>query len=339
MSRHSPPRCKQWAKPSLSRKFAWLCIAALVAAGGCARAENPTIGGTVADGTAAGNGNAGETTEFVPHLTVPAPSAPVPRRAVNVENAYYAQFRLIGRATRALADQRPGIPDLYFIGFAGDASQDVFLRELRSVRSLFDTRFDTARRSLVLINNPDTVAEVPLASTHNLLAALDQVSARMDPDEDVLFLFLTSHGTPGVLAVNFEPLQLNDLTAVVLRSMLDRAKVKWRVIVVSACYSGSFVEPLKNENTLIVTAARNDRVSFGCSHENDFTYFGRAYFDEALRGTHSFVDAFGTARETVARWETEEDLQPSMPQIYVGAAIRPKLVEIERRLQRRQTEN
>lgn len=307
-----------------------LAVAAVAGICGCSGPDVASADPARADG-AAGNGRA------VPQLIVPNP--PASNQALNVEKIYYKQFRLIGQAARALANQRPGIPDLYFIGFAGDASQDVFLREMRSVRTLFDERFDTRNRSIMLINNAATVETIPLANTHNLLAALDQVATRMDREEDVLFLFLTTHGTPGILAVNFDPLQLNDLTALDLRSLLDRAEIKWRVIVVSACYSGSFIDTLKDENTLIVTAARKDRVSFGCSHENDFTYFGRAYFDKALRTTYSFIDAFDAARKTVNTWEVEEELTPSMPQIFIGEDIRPKLAEIEQRLRLLQPAN
>jgi hypothetical protein len=294
----------------------------LAAVGGCARAED---------------GPAPAPTAGVPQLTVPAvvpPPAPPTAQGVNVEQVYYAQYRLIAKATRGLAPQRPGVADLYFIGFAGDATQDVFLREIRSVRGLFDERFDTRGRAVTLVNNPATVATEPLASTHNLLAALAQVSARMDPEEDVLFLYLTTHGTPGVLAVEFPPLQLNSLTVWNLKKMLDDAGIKWRVIVISACYSGSFIRPLQTETSLIVTASRADRVSFGCSHENDFTYFGRAYFNEALRRTYSFVDAHADASKRVGQWESTEELKPSLPQIHVGAAIRPKLAEIEARLRK-----
>jgi hypothetical protein len=296
------------------------CLLVLAAVGGCAPAEE-----SLAPAAA------------VPQLTVPAvvppPVTPV-AQGVNVEQVYYAQYRLIAKATRALAPQRPGVTDLYFVGFAGDAGQDVFLREIRSVRTLFDERFDTRGRAVTLVNNRATVASEPLASTHNLLAALAQVSARMDPDEDVLFLFLTTHGTPGVLSVEFPPLQLNSLTARNLKKMLDDAGIKWRVIVISACYSGSFIQPLRTETSLIVTASRSDRVSFGCSHENDFTYFGRAYFDEALRRTYSFIDAHADASKKVGQWESTEELKPSLPQIHIGAAIRPKLAEIEARLRK-----
>jgi hypothetical protein len=298
------------------------CLLVLAAAGGCARAEE-----NLAPASAAA----------VPQLTVPAvvpPPIPLMAQGVNVEQIYYAQYRLIAKATRGLAPQRPGVTDLYFVGFAGDAGQDVFLREIRSVRTLFDERFDTRGRAVTLVNNRATVASEPLASSHNLLAALAQVATRMDPDEDVLFLFLTTHGTPGVLAVEVPPLQLNNRTALNLRKMLDDAGIKWRVIVISACYSGSFIEPLRTETSLIVTASRSDRVSFGCSHENDFTYFGRAYFNEALRRTYSFIDAHADASKRVGQWESTEELKPSLPQIHVGAAIRPKLAEIEARLRK-----
>jgi hypothetical protein len=310
-------RCLRTRFHGFTRGLVIAVLAALVGCAGGASADPPTE-------------DASANRRAVPQVVVPDKEEAGP--SINVEKVYYKQFQLVRTATRALADQRSGVPDLYFIGFAGDAGQDVFLREIRSVRALFDQRFDTAGRSLLLINNRATVETVPLANSHNLLAALDQVSARIDPEEDVLFLFLTTHGKPGVLAVDFEPLALNHLTAPNLRALLDRTRIKWRVIVVSACYSGSFIDALKDEHTLVVTAARKDRVSFGCSHENDFTYFGRAYFDKALRGSFSFLNAFEEAKKTVHGWETDEKLTPSLPQIFVGRRIEPKLAEIEQRL-------
>jgi hypothetical protein len=154
----------------------------------------------------------------------------------------------------------------------------------------------------------------------------------MYSDEDVLFLFLTSHGSPDLLSTELYPFGLNDLSAEDLREMLDRSGIKWRIIVVSACYSGSFIEPLKNDNTLIMTAARGDRTSFGCSNENDYTYFGEAYFNQQLRREYSFITAFEKAKAAIAEREKQEELTPSEPQIYVGTAIQSKLNELEQRL-------
>jgi Peptidase C13 family len=257
-----------------------------------------------------------------------APSA----QTLDATAVFHAQGELLAGETQALAPARPGVPELYFVGFAGDAEQDVFMKEVETVRRLFDERFGTRDRSLLLVNNRRTLGALPLANSGNLERALGAVAGKMNPEEDVLFLFLTSHGAPNWLAVRFPPLGLQNLSAWHLRRILDNSGIRWRVIVISACYSGSFIDTLKNERTLIVTAAARNRSSFGCSNENDFTYFGDAYFNQALRHGSSFVTAFDEARHIIAARERAEELTPSRPQIYVGAAMRRELARLEQRL-------
>lgn len=188
----------------------------------------------------------------------------------------------------------------------------------------------------MLINNRSTVEELPLASASNLHRALGDIARRIDRDEDMLFVFLTSHGSRDhVLSTSFWPLALNGLSAAKLKEILDLSGIKWRILVISACYSGGFIDVLKDENTLIMTAARADRNSFGCSNLNDFTYFGRAYFGERLREGFSFVEAFYDARDSIAERERREGLTPSQPQIHLGSAIEPKLAALEARLRRK----
>ena len=131
------------------------------------------------------------------------------------------------------------------------------------------------------------------------------------------------------------PLELAQLKPAALSRILAESGIKWKVLVISACYSGGFIEPLKDENTLIVTAAAADRQSFGCANEEDFTYFGRAYFHEALRRSLSFIDAFDLAKRSIATRERAEKLDASGPQMFVGAAMREKLGELETRLKSR----
>jgi hypothetical protein len=189
---------------------------------------------------------------------------------------------------------------------------------------------------VVLVNNPKTVAHVPLATATSLKRTLERVGQTMNPDEDVLLLYLTTHGSSDHrLAIQFWPLQLSDIDPRMLREMLDRAQIKWRVIVISACYSGGFIEALRDEHTLILTAADATHTSFGCGSESDFTYFGRAYFDQALRETYSFVDAFGRARELISEREQAEALTPSNPQIFVGSRIPAKLSVLSAELEGR----
>jgi hypothetical protein len=204
------------------------------------------------------------------------------------------------------------------------------MREVESVATLFDERFGTRGHSILLINNRQRVFDTPIATTTSLRAAIARVASVMHRDRDVLFLYLTSHGSRDHLfSMSMWPLDLHELDAQTLRKMLDDASVVNRVVVVSACYAGGFVEPLKDDHTLVITAASADRNSFGCSNEADFTYFGKAYFDEALRKTSSFTEAFELAVPEIAARERKEGYDPSDPQMSVGRDIVVVLAPIE----------
>ncbi len=252
--------------------------------------------------------------------------------AVASEAAFYAQPEILRRGLAALRPGRRGIEEVYFVGVAGYAAEDVFRDELRVVKHLFDRRFDTLGRSISLINNPGTTLQSPIASVTSLQRTLIRVGRVMNRDEDVLFLYLTSHGSEDHrFALEFWPLHLRDLEPVALRTMLDRAGIRWRVIVVSACYAGGFIEPLKDDHTLIITAADARHTSFGCGAKADFTYFRKAYFDQALRATYSFTVAFETARRSIEAREQAEGRTRSYPQMYVGPEMARKLRRLEAR--------
>ena len=240
------------------------------------------------------------------------------------------QARLLDERLAGLRPGLKGVIDLYFVGFAGDATQDVFAREVASIGRLFDERFGTAGRSVILANNPRTAKSLPFANPANLERSLAQVGRVMNRDEDVLFLYLTSHGSKEhLLGVENPPLEPEDFSPARLKRMLDKAGIRWRVIAVSACFAGGFIDPLKDDHTLIMTAADAGHESFGCSYGEEFTWFGRAYFDEALRSTRSFTDAFGKARDTIGQWEKRDGETPSNPQIWVGPAMARQLERLE----------
>ena len=243
------------------------------------------------------------------------------------ERVFHLQGQLIERALAAIQPGRAGVRELYFVGFAPDASQDdVFLSEMRFVRRFFDERFGTTGHSIALVNSTDALEEFPIASVTNLERALRRVAQQMNGDEDVLFLYLSAHGYEDHrLSAVQPPLELAALTPTALARALQDAGIKWRVIVVSACYSGGFIEPLRDDNSIIITASAAERTSFGCETGRDFTYFGEAYFRDALARTRSFTQAFELAKSTVARREAEENLTPSLPQMWVGRALAARL--------------
>jgi hypothetical protein len=251
----------------------------------------------------------------------------------NVEVALYAQKELLDKALASLKPREPGRINLYLLAVAGDGSQEVFRREVEFVQGEFARRFGTSGRTVALVNSRSSVATAPMATVTSIRQALNAIAARMDREQDILFLFLTSHGSAEhELSLAQNGIDLQDLRAAELGTMLKESGIRWKVVVVSACYSGGFIDPLQDERSLIITAARRDRRSFGCADENDFTYFGRAFFKESLPKSRSFAEAFRRAEALVGDWERKDlkdakdsDENRSLPQISGSGAIDAQL--------------
>ena len=249
---------------------------------------------------------------------------------LNIEETYVRQERLVAEALDAVLPSLPDVRDTYFVGFAPYSAQNVFENEVKHIEELFSRKLGAAGRTALLINSHDTVDELPMANGHNLRTVLGGIVEKMGP-EDLLFLHLTSHGSSDhELSVYFDNLGLNDISADELGDIVASADPPWRVVVVSACYSGGFIEALKSPRTLIITASSDDRQSFGCEHGREYTYFGEAFYRDSLaddlRGanpshTLDFEGAFARAVEIVRDKEASENLTPSEPQIWVGEEI------------------
>ena len=259
-------------------------------------------------------------------------SAP-PGKQVLAEDVLYSQIELLERELAAVRPGRRGVIDVYFIGMGGYANQDVFMKEVDGVSRLFRDRFGSEGKTIRLVNNSKSLPDWPIASVTSLRKSLQRVAEVMNNGEDLLFLFLTSHGSATHrFSLDFPPLELHELDPEKLRTLLDQSGIKNRVIVISACYSGGFIEPLKNEDTLVISASAPDKNSFGCSNETEWTYFGKAFFDEALRETHSFVEALEIAKPVIAAREKEQGYTASEPQMSLGEDIKPRLVKLQRQL-------
>ena len=225
-----------------------------------------------------------------------------------------------------LADMLEAVPastaaaELYSLTVAGDGRQSVFMREVDYVDALLAERF-AARGQITLVNHRDQLTERPLATRETIARAVRTLAERSGA-EDLIFIYLTSHGSADhQLALAQPRMALEDLPATDLATLLQPLAERDKVVVISACYSGGFIEPLKSPNTLVITAARADRVSFGCSEESDFTYFGRALFAEALQQTRDIVQAFTLAQARVAEREQADHYQASEPQIWAPQRV------------------
>lgn len=252
--------------------------------------------------------------------------------ATFAEDAFYLQSRVLSKALEGIQYGEFAQSHWYFLGIAGAGYQDVFKSEVERIKEQFDTRFGTFGRSLALVNNPATRTKIPLASRTSMDMALRRIGQQMNRESDVLFLYMTSHGLPNQFEMENAPIDLKDVDPKWLKDTLDKSGIRWRVIVISACYSGSFVPALQDDNTLIITASAADRASFGCSNEADYTYFGRAFFDQAMREQSSVRAAFDQAKQTLAQWETAQGFEASEPQWSMGKNMEFMLPQLEQRL-------
>lgn len=256
----------------------------------------------------------------------------IPVQPVLEEAALYAQPRLLQEALNRIDPSIPGKSDWYFMGVAGFSEQNVFRSEIMRVRELFDVRFGTSGRSLSLINNTYSWTDEPIATKTSIARGLKRIGQQMNADEDVLLLTLSSHGNEDIFQLANPPLAMENLDPSWLRETLDASGIRWRVIVVSACYSGSFIDELITPTTVIITASAADKMSFGCTNSAEMTYFGQAFFAESLRENTSFAAAFKDAKLRVAERERFMGFEPSEPQMVVGSLMKTALPAFERAL-------
>lgn len=245
-----------------------------------------------------------------------------------VEELLYSQPALLDAASAAVAEQSTDKIDFYFLGVAGDGAQEIFWRELRYVTDQLNQPLNITQRQILLVNNTATTQTQPLASRTSLTRAVDALGGKMGKSQDILLLYLTSHGTEDhQFHIAMPGLALPAINKDDLATILDKSGIRWRVVIISACYSGGFIPGLQNENTLVIAASRDDRQSFGCDDRNDMTYFARAYFKESLAQKMDLIAAFDTAKALIGEWEENDfpEEEHSEPQIFVGEKIREHL--------------
>jgi Peptidase C13 family len=220
--------------------------------------------------------------------------------------------------------------DVYFVGFAGFGEQQVFRKEAELARQVFGARYATASRSLLLVNDIHDRRTYPLATFDNLRAAVVAIGRRMHRDRDTLVLMLTSHGNDeDGIAITNGRMPEDALSPKDVRRILDASHIRWRIVIVSACYSGIFIPVLKTDSTLIMTAADAHHSSFGCDDTRDLTYFGEALLRDALPHACSLPAAFADMARIIRQRETDEGEIHSNPKLYVGPKVQTKLLQLD----------
>ncbi|MGI8705169.1 MAG: C13 family peptidase [Sphingomicrobium sp.] len=235
-------------------------------------------------------------------------------------------------ALLALEPQRPGVVDAYVVVVALD-NDPVFGREAREAGRVLERRFDAAGRTLVLASDEGDARAGAAGSPEHLEAALARAAQLMDVKEDVLILYSTSHGLPG------EGLLYKDTTRAIeekiaprrFANLLEPHGFTNRLLMIQACYSGQFVPALASPGTVVITAAAGDRPSFGCDPGNDWTLFGDALVNRALREPAPLIVQLGRATGLIKSTEMRNDMLASNPQLSIGHETSAWIAELDRR--------
>jgi len=243
------------------------------------------------------------------------------------------QRRQLDQALANLEPQRPGFVDAYVVTIALD-SDPVFAREAREAARVLARRYDAAGRTLALAGPDGTRDDLPQGSIESLLVSLAHLAEVMDTAEDALVLYTTSHGNKLGLAYHYGDTGYGVLSPGRLKAVLEELGIARRILIISACYSGVFVPALASTDTAILTAAASERTSFGCQPENDWTYYGDALINRALRQPVALEEAARQAGLSLADWEIKARVLASLPQVSIGAGARDWLPQIEARMPR-----
>ncbi len=231
-----------------------------------------------------------------------------------------ADHRRMHAALRSLKPQRKGVVDAYVIVVALD-SDPVFNREAREAGRVLSRRFGAEGRTIILAADEGGSKGHAPGSLNHLALALATSAEIMDRNEDVLVLYSTSHGHPlGGLLYKDSTRGIGAVPPAKLAQLIDAPGFRNRLLILQACYSGQFVGSLAAEGTIVATAAAADRPSFGCSQGNDWTLYGHALINRAMREPQRLETQFRRAAEIVAEAEQRAGLPPSDPQLSIGGA-------------------
>ena len=210
-------------------------------------------------------------------------------------------------ALAKLPPQRPGIVDTYILS-ASLWNDPVFEREASEAAGILARRYDATDRTVVLSagKGMGVARAYPASTPNNFNAALGRIGRIIDPKEDLVIVFVTSHGGPdGAVAIQEKGRMGGALRPLHLRASLQAAGINTKLVIVSACFSGHFILPFSDPNTVVLTAAAADKTSFGCEPSRDWTFFGDALFNHGLRSGGSLMSAYDEALKLITKWESD----------------------------------
>ena len=223
-------------------------------------------------------------------------------------------------AEETLAKQQP--PRLIYAGFAMHSQSKAFRSDVLTTEKIALIADPSAL--IFKLGNPalGQDADWPFATSENIEKVLKKIGDLARPQDKVMLLFST-HGNVDLLGINFSSRDYPSVNSAFLKKATVALGGKQVLMVLSACYSGSFLKPLGEPNRIVIAAAAADKSSFGCQFQSTNTYFIDALFNQSGLHEHSIVQMMDKAKIDVDLREKKQKLSPpSLPDLAIGAAAK-----------------
>jgi Peptidase C13 family len=244
-------------------------------------------------------------------------------------NPYEGDFQgrsdaLLKQQFDAAEKQRQAKPEgrIIFAGFAMHSQSKAFRNDVITTEKFVQSIDPDA--IVFKLNNPVRGQEHdwPYASNENISRVIQRVTRLAGPQDKVVLLFST-HGHVNILSNNFNNQYALSLHSNWVNHSMAGLRGKPTLVLISACYSGSFVEPLAGPSRVILTASAKDRNSFGCQFQSTNTYFIDELFNQPSILDKSVTQLMEQAKAGVAKREIAQKLSPpSLPQMFTGVGVR-----------------
>ena len=208
-------------------------------------------------------------------------------------------------------------PRWHAVLVAGDPTLEVWDRAVERMRDrlraggrVASIRSFSARRERIAAGAEPAQRDAILGAIANLRPAAGEAC----------LVFLTMHGAPqrGLALVPensfIDPASLD----AALRQGCGQAQT---FVVASGCFSGNFAEaPMARPNRVVLTAARADRSSFGCSPQFELTVYDRCLLESLDTAPPNAAALAKASNDCVAGEERRQRMNPpSEPQSASGA--------------------
>ena len=208
-------------------------------------------------------------------------------------------------------------PRLIFAGFALHSQAKAFRNDVLAAEKL--ARQMDPNALILKLANParDQPSDWPQATLENFELVMTKMAEVARPQDRVMLL-ISTHSNPGTLNINIAGKNTAPITARGLSDALAPLAKTPTLVVLSACYSGAFLEPLRAPNRVVLTATDVHKASFKCQYPGEYTFFADALFNQAGAEQLSITQWMGAAQKSIQAQEKRKRLAASAPKMFVG---------------------